>query len=52
LTQEVSVYVILKNLAEKLRLKIEANDGTKVILLKEKSKVKVIGLIPNTLIAV
>jgi len=33
-------------------LKIEANDGIKVVLLKRRSKVKVIGLISNISIAV
>jgi len=49
---EASVYVILKDFAKKLRLKIEANDGTKIAPLKGESKVKVISLIPNAPIAV
>ena len=47
-----SVYVISKDLAKKLKLRIELNDGTKVALLGRGSKVKVIGLIPNASIAV
>src|SRR6266540_125004 len=46
------VCVISKDLAKKLRLRIELNDGTKVALLEGGSKVKVIGLIPNAPIAV
>ncbi len=48
----ISIYVILKDLTKKLRLKIKANDGTKVTLLGRGSKVRVIGLILNALIAV
>ena len=47
-----SVCVILEDLAKKLRLRIEPNDGTKVAPLEGESKVKVIGLIPNAPIAV
>src|SRR6266540_4297409 len=47
-----SVYVISKDLAKKLRLRIEPNNRTKVAPLGGGSKVKVIGLIPNALIAV
>ncbi len=47
-----SVYVISEDLAKKLRLKIEVNDRIKVALLGRRSKVKVIGLIPNAPIAV
>jgi len=47
-----SVCVISKDLAKKLRLRIELNDGTKVAPLEGGSKVKVIGLILNTPIAV
>jgi len=49
----VLVYIISENLVKKFRLKIETNDGTKVVILLEgRSKVKVIGLIPNASIAV
>ena len=47
-----SVCVISEDLAKKLRLRIEPNDGTKVVPLGGESKVKVIGLIPNAPIAV
>src|SRR6266496_5288987 len=47
-----SVCVISEDLAKKLRLRIELNDGTKVVPLGGGSKVKVIGLIPNAPIAV
>ncbi len=47
-----SVCVISKDLAKKLRLRIEPNDGTKVAPLGGGSKVKVIGLISNAPIAV
>src|SRR6266542_1803238 len=47
-----SVCVISEDLAKKLRLRIEPNDGTKVALLGGGSKIKVIGLIPNAPIAV
>ncbi len=47
-----SICVILKDLTKKLRLKIEANDRTKVVSLEGRSKVRVIGLIPNTSIAI
>src|SRR6266498_4500087 len=46
------VYVISEDLAKKLRLRIEPNDGIKVAPLGGGSKVKVIGLIPNAPIAV
>jgi len=49
---KVLVYIISKNLAKKLRLKVKANDETKVVSLGEKSKVKIIGFISNVLIAV
>ena len=49
---EASVCVISEDLAKKLRLRIEPNDGTKVAPLGGGSKVKVIGLIPNAPIAV
>ena len=48
----VSVCIISEDLAKKLRLKIEANDEIKVAPLEGKSKIKIIGLIPNALIAV
>jgi len=48
----VSICVISEDLAKKFRLKIEANDRIKIIPLEGKSKVRVIGLIPNVLIAV
>ncbi len=47
-----SVCVISEDLAKKLRLRIEPNDGTKIVSLRGGSKVKVIGLIPNVPIAV
>ena len=47
-----SVCIISKDLAKKLKLRIEPNDGTKVASLGKGSKVKVIGLIPNAPIAV
>jgi len=47
-----SVYVISKDLAKKLRLKIEANNGIKVAPLGGESKVKVISFIPNALMVV
>src|SRR6266540_1856335 len=47
-----SVCVISEDLAKKLRLRIEPNDGTKVASLGGGSKVKVIGLISNAPIAV
>ena len=46
------VCVISEILAKKLRLKIEVNDRIKVASLEGGSKVKVIGLIPNALIAI
>src|SRR6266498_1127960 len=49
---EASVCVISEDLAKKLRLKIELNDGTKVTPLGGGSKVKIIGLISNASIAV
>src|SRR6266540_2457357 len=48
----VSVCVISEDLAKKLRLRIKPNDETKVAPLGGRSKVKVIGLIPNAPIAV
>ena len=49
---EVSVCVISEDFIKKLRLKIETNNETKVALLERRSKVKVIDLILNILIAV
>ncbi len=48
----VSICIILEDFAKKLRLKIEANDGTKVAPLGGESKIKIIGFISNTSIAV
>ncbi len=45
LDTEVSVSAISKDLAQKLQLKVEANDGTKVSSLGGNSKVKVVGLV-------
>ncbi len=42
----------MKDLVKKFRLKVKANDRTKIVLLKKKSKIKVIGLISNKLIAI
>ena len=47
-----SVCVISEDLAKKLRLRVEPNDGTKVASLEGGSKVKVIGLILNAPIAI
>jgi len=49
---KASVCIISEDFAKKLKLKIKANNGMKVALLREKSKVKVIDLIFNTSIAV
>ena len=46
------VCVISEDFVRKLRLKIEANDRIKVALLERESKIKIIGLIPNMLIAI
>ena len=45
LDTEASVLAISKDLAQKLQLKVEANDGTRVSPLGENPKVKVIGLV-------
>ncbi len=45
LDTEASVSAISKDLAQKLQLKVEANDGTRVSPLGENLKVKVIGLV-------
>ncbi len=47
-----SVCIILEDLAKKLKLKVEANDGTKVASLGRENKVKIISLISNALIIV
>jgi len=47
-----SVCIISKDLAKKLKLKVKANNKTKIVLLSEGSKFKVIGLIPNASITV
>ena len=47
-----SIYIISEDLVKKLKLKIEANNETKVAPLEEWSKVKIIGLILNAPIAV
>ncbi len=47
-----SVYIIFENLVKKLKLKVKTNNKIKVVSLEERSKVKIIGLIPNILIAV
>ncbi len=47
-----SVSVIFKNLAQKLQLKIKANDGTRVSSLGENPKVKVVGLVRKALLSV
>ncbi len=49
---EASVSAISKDLAQKLQLKMEANDGTRVSLLGGNSKVKVVGLIREVLLLV
>ncbi len=41
----VLVSAILKDLAQKLQLKVEANDGTRVLPLEGNPKVKVIDLV-------
>ncbi len=40
-----SVSAIFKDLAQKLQLRVEVNDGIKVLPLGENPKVKVVGLI-------
>ena len=42
---EASVSAISKDLAQKLQLKVKANDGTRVSPLGKNSKVKVVGLV-------
>ncbi len=48
----VSVCIIFKDFARKYKLRIEINDETKVTLLRERNRIKVIGLISNVLIAI
>ena len=45
LDTEASVLAISKDLAQKLQLKVEANDGTRVLPLRENPKVKVVSLV-------
>ena len=47
-----SVSAISKNLAQKLQLKVETNDGTRVLPLEENPKVKVVGLVKKALLSV
>ena len=42
---DVLVFAISKDLIQKLKLKVKANDGIRVSLLRGNSKVKVIGLV-------
>jgi len=49
---EVSVSAIFKDLAQKLQLKIEANDGTRVSPLGRNPKVKVVGLVREASLSV
>ena len=49
---KVLVYVILKDLIWKLKFKIKLNDRIRIVLLKERNKIKVIDFILNILIAV
>ena len=48
LNTKASVSAISKNLAQKLQLKVKANDRIKVLLLGENSKIKVVDLIKET----
>ncbi len=48
----VSVSAIFKDLAQKLQLKVEANDRTRVSLLGGNPKVKVVGLVKKTPLSV
>ncbi len=52
LDTRVSVSAISKNLAQKLQLKVEANDGTRVSPLGGNPKVKVVGLVKEVLLSV
>ena len=47
-----SVSAISKDLAQKLQLKVKANDGTRVLSLGGNSKVKVVGLIKEASLSV
>ena len=47
-----SVSAISKDLAQKLQLKIEANDDTRVLPLRGNPKVKVVGLVKETSLSV
>jgi len=46
------IYVIFENLVRKFKLKIETNNGIKVVPLEGKSKIKVIDLIFNASIII
>ena len=46
------IYVISEDLVKKLRLKIKVNDRIKVAPLEGGSKIRIIGFIPNVLIAI
>jgi len=46
------VLAISKDLAQKLQLKVKANDGTRVSPLGENPKVKVIGLVKEASLSV
>ena len=48
----ILVLAIFKNLAQKLQLKVEANDGTRVSPLGENPKVKVVGLVKEASLSV
>ena len=48
----VSVSAISKDLVQKLQLKVEANDGTRVSLLGRNPKVKVVGLVKEAPLSV
>ncbi len=52
LDTEASVSVISNDLAQKLQLKVEANDGIRVSPLGENPKVKVIGLVKEVPLSV
>src|SRR6266540_3913956 len=52
LDTEASVSVISNDLAQKLQLKVEANDGIRVSPLGENPKVKVIGLVQEAPLSV
>ncbi len=48
----ISVSAISKDLAQKLQLKVEANDGTRVSPLEGNPKVKVVGLVKEAPLSV